>query len=74
MKNLSYKKVGTDKITVKGTLSTDGSTITYFDDDKNAQTIEVAKCMRLMAGNEITFTVALKSDEDCSKELEENDE
>ena len=70
MKNLSYKKVGTDKITVKGMLSADGKTIEYEDDDKVLQTIEVTKCMKLMAGNMITFTVQLKNDQDCSGELE----
>lgn len=74
MKNISYKKTGLNKITVKGTLSADGTTITYIDDDKNQQDIEVSKCMKLMAGNEITFTVALKSDQDCSDELEGEDE
>ena len=69
MKNLSYKKIETGKITVKGILSADGTTITYTDDEHNKQTIEVSKCMKLMAGNDIVFTVALKNDEDCSGEL-----
>ena len=73
MKNLNYKKTGTRKITVKGILSTDGIFITYIDDDKEERTIEVSKCMQLMAGEEIVLSLALKSDEDCSDELEEDE-
>lgn len=70
MKNLNYKKSGTKKVTVKGILSIDGTFITYEDDDKNQQTIEVSKCLQLMAGEEIVLSIALKTDEDCSEELE----
>ena len=73
MKNLSYKKIGTNKITVKGKLSSDGTKITYIDDDKDERVIEVSKCMQLMAGNDILLTIALKNDEDCSDELEADD-
>ena len=71
MKNIAYKKQNLNKITVKGILSDDGSYITYIDDDKNEQTIEISKCFKLMAGNEITFTLALKGEEDASEELME---
>lgn len=74
MKNLSYKKSGIDKITVKGTLSEDCSTITYVDDNKDEQEIEVAKCLKFMAGKDIVFTMALKNDEDCSEELNHEEE
>lgn len=69
MKNVTYKKQKLDKISVKGLLSGDGAYITYEDEDKNAQTIEVAKCFKLMGGNTVTFSIALKNDEDCSEEL-----
>ena len=74
MKNMAYKKQNLNKITVKGILSDDGSFITYIDDDKNEQTIDVVKCFKLMAGNDITFTLALKGEEDASDELMEEAE
>lgn len=69
MKNLSYKKQTLDKISVKGVLSGDGTYITYEDQDGNAQTIEVAKYFKLMGGNTVTLSIALKDDKDCSEEL-----
>lgn len=74
MKNLSYKKSDISKISVKGTLSEDATYITYLDDNKDEQTIDIAKCLNLMAGKEIVLNIALKTDEDCSKELGAIDE
>lgn len=70
MKNISYKKNEVSKISVKGILSNDATEITYIDDDKNEQTIEVKKCMKMMAGNEIVLTIALKNDTDLTEELD----
>ena len=74
MKNLNYKKSDIQKITVKGLLSTDGSFVTYIDDNKDERTIEVSKLFAPMLGKEIAFSLGLKEDEDCSKELEGEDE
>lgn len=72
MKNLSYKKTNIDKLTIKGTLSDDGVSITYIDDDKDERVIDVDKCMKLFAGNDITLTMALKTETD--EDIEENEE
>lgn len=51
-----------DKVSVKGKLSEDGSTITYLDEDKLEQEITVAECLKAFVGENIDFTVSLKTE------------
>lgn len=61
----------TDKVSVKGTLSDDGTVITYTDENKSEQNITVAECLKVFAGKPIDFSISVKSEEDLSDEIEE---
>lgn len=52
----------TDKVSVKGMLSEDGTTITYLDEDKIEREITVAECLRAFDGEFVDFTVSLKTE------------
>lgn len=60
----------TDKVSVKGMLSEDGTTITYVDDNKEEREIAVAECLKVFVGNPIDFSVSKKLED----ELPEDDE
>ena len=60
----------TDKVTVKGTLSEDGTVITYVDENKNEQEITVAECLKMFFGKIIDFSISEKSEEELL-EIEE---
>lgn len=60
----------TDKVTVKGILSEDGTIITYTDENKIEQNITIAECLKAFVGNPIDFSVSIKSE----NELPEADE
>ena len=71
-KNFSYKRSTTDKISVKGKLNDDGTTIKYLDENKVEQEITIAKCLSDFKGQEIDFTVSIKDDSDLTiDEIEE---
>lgn len=63
MKNYSYNRKISDKLTVKGKLSSDGAEITYIDDDKEEQVVTVQECMSYFAGQDISFSLTLNRDE-----------
>lgn len=62
--NLTFKRNTTDKLTVKGIMSDDCKTITYTDEYDEKQTMEVSDLMHAFKGQEVTMSVALKTDED----------
>ena len=62
--NLTFRRNTTDKLTVKGTMSDDCKTITYTDEYDEEQTMEVSDLMHAFKGEEVTMSVALKTDED----------
>lgn len=68
MKNYSYNRKISDKLTVKGVLSEDGTEIKYIDDDKEEQIVSVEECMLHFAGQNINFTMTLNKDEDLMGE------
>lgn len=61
---LSKTRVITDKVSVKGVLSEDGTTITYMDENKDEQEIAVADCLNLFKGKPIDFAVSVKSEDE----------
>lgn len=71
--DLKRTRSTTDKVSVKGTLSEDGTIITYLDEDKNEQEISVADCLRAFKGKTISFTVQVKKDEELEVETTEAD-
>lgn len=57
----------TDKVSVKGMLSKDG-TITYLDENKVEQKITVTECLKAFVGENIDFAVSLKSEMELDEE------
>ena len=65
---LSKTRTITDKVSVKGILSEDGTTITYTDENKIEQEITVADCLNIFKGKPIDFSVSIKSEDDIPNE------
>ena len=61
---LSFKRIPTDKVTVKGLLSEDGTYITYKDENKIEQDIKIADVLNAFKNQPIDLSVTLKSEED----------
>lgn len=62
---LKFIRTTTDKLTIKaGTLSEDGTTITYEDENDSEQDIKISDLLTAFKNQVIDFTVALKTDED----------
>lgn len=60
----------TDKVSVKGTLSEDGNTITYLDENKEEQETTVADCLEMFKGCPIDFTVSVKTEDELTDDEE----
>ena len=65
---LSKTRTITDRVSVKGMLSEDGTTITYTDGNKIEQEITVADCLNIFKGKPIDFSVSIKSEDDIPSE------
>ena len=65
---LSKTRTITDRVSVKGILSEDGTTITYTDENKIEQEITVADCLNIFKGKPIDFSVSIKSEDDIPSE------
>lgn len=61
---LSFKRNITDKLSVKGILSEDGTYITYTDENDVEQDVKVSDLLKAFINQPIEFGVSLKSDED----------
>ena len=61
---LSFKRNITDKLSVKGVLSEDGTFITYTDENDVEQGVKVSDLLKAFINQPIEFGVSLKSDED----------
>ena len=61
---LNFKRSITDKLSVKGILSEDGTVITYSDDNDIDQDVKVSDLLNVFKNQPIEFNVQLKSDED----------
>ena len=59
---LSFKRTVTDKVSVRGRLSDDGTFITYEDDDKNEQEVKIADLLNTFKGLDIDFSASLKTE------------
>lgn len=68
----NYKKTRTttDKVSVKGILSDDGTMITYKDENKTEKEIAVADCLDIFKGDAIDFSITRKSEEDLLNDQE----
>lgn len=61
---LNFKRSITDKLSVKGVLSEDGTTITYTDENDMDQDVKVSDLLNVFKNQPIEFSVQLKSDEE----------
>ena len=61
---LNFKRSITDKLSVKGVLSEDGTTITYTDENDMDQDVKVSDLLNTFKNQPIEFSVQLKSDEE----------
>lgn len=61
---LQFKRNITDKLSVKGVLSEDGTTITYTDKNNTDQDVKVSDLLNVFKNQPIEFNVQLKSDEE----------
>lgn len=61
---LSFKRNITDKLSVKGILSEDGTYITYTDENDSEQDVKVSDLLKAFINQPIEFGVSLKSDKD----------
>lgn len=61
---LQFKRNITDKLSVKGILSEDGTCITYTDENDIEQDVKVSDLLKVFVNQPIEFGVSLKSDED----------
>ena len=68
---LTKTRTITDKVSVKGMLSEDGTTITYKDEDKVEQEITVADCLNIFKGKPIDFSVSVKSEDELTDDEEQ---
>lgn len=57
----------TDKVSVKGILSEDGTVITYMN-DKAEEEIPVADCLKVFLGKPVDFSISVKSEDDIPEE------
>lgn len=71
---LSFKRNITDKLSVKGVLSEDGTYITYTDENDVEQDIKISDLVHAFINQPIEFAVSLKSDEDLDVITSEEDE
>lgn len=71
---LSFKRNITDKLSVKGVLSEDGTFITYTDENDIEQDIKVSDLLKAFINQPIEFGVSLKSDEDLDLITSEDEE
>lgn len=59
----------TDKVSVKGILSDDGTVITYTN-DKNEEEITVSECLKAFLGKPVDFSITVKSEDELPEEDE----
>lgn len=70
-KSLNYVRTMTDKFSVKGLLSEDGTEITYINEDKESVTIPADRCFKNFCGENIEVTVVVKTTQDLGDGSEE---
>jgi len=59
----------TDKVSVKGVLSDDGTAITYMN-DKVEEEITIAECLKSFLGKPVDFSISVKSEDELPEEDE----
>lgn len=57
----------TDKVSVKGVLSDDGTVITYMN-DKTEEEITIVECLKAFLGKPVDFSISIKSEDELPEE------
>lgn len=60
----------TDKVSVKGILSEDGTVITYMN-DRVEEEITVADCLKVFLGKPVDFSISVKLEDELPEEDDE---
>lgn len=71
---LIFKRSTTNKLSVKGVLSEDGTFITYTDENDVEQDVKVSNLLKAFINQPIELGVSLKSDEDLDLITSEDEE
>lgn len=71
---LQFKRNITDRLSVKGVLSEDGTYITYTDENDVEQDAKISDLLKAFINQPIEFGVSLKTDEDLDLIISEDDE
>lgn len=61
---LQFKRNVCEKLSVKGLLSEDGTTVTYTDENNIKKDVKISDLLNVFKNQPIEFGVQLKSDED----------
>lgn len=70
MKNYTFTRSMVDKFNIKGYLTEDGENIEYENSDKEAAVISISQCLEPFKGENITLTIAVKTDQDLGSIVE----
>ena len=73
-KKMKYNQTTTKKFNIQGLLSLNGETITYLADDGTQVAFPLEKCFAPFLDQDITLSISLKTDEDLSSELDDEEE
>ena len=68
---LQFKRNTTDKLSVKGLLSEDGTFITYTDENDAEQDVKISDLLNAFKNQPIEFGVQLKTEDDLDLIVEE---
>ena len=61
---LRFKRSTTDKLSVQGILSEDGTTITYTDENDVDQDVKISDLVNAFINQPVELSISLKNDED----------
>lgn len=70
-KSLNWKKTVTEQISAKGILDETATILTYLDEDKNEQTIEIQELLNKFASCNVSMSIKMQSDEELDIEQED---
>ena len=71
---LIFKRSTTDKLSVKGVLSEDGTLITYTDENDSEKDVKISDLLNVFKNQPIEFGVQLKGSEELDIIPEENND
>ena len=73
MQNYKYKKLVNSKFNIKGTLSEDGTYLTYINGDSEERTIDILDCFKPFRGEPLDVSISTKEEQDLTEGFEEDE-